>query len=159
MGHDPEYDSQFSRARANGNGPVWEKLRRGFGTYFPRLFAYARSQLGEDTASRAIVAEAFATAFEHCRDLPEDEFRLLLFGLVYRLCRSERSRRKVGQTGLTHRESETLALIFDAQLSRAEVARLLKVRAEVVSSSLLRGLRKLRGGADPAAVNVYLGLA
>jgi len=40
--------------------------RKRFGAYFPRLFAYAQSNVGDEAAAREVVIEAFSAVFAQC---------------------------------------------------------------------------------------------
>ncbi len=151
--------SLFGGSRRRGAPPAIESaLQQRFGSYFPSLFAYARSWVNDDTAAREIVAEAFTGAFVRRPDLPDEEFRLFLFGLARRLCRSAASRGARPNDPLSPREREVLSLRFDAQLSRSDIGCLLKVKEDAVTSTLVRGLKKLRANTSPAAVAAYLHL-
>ncbi len=132
------------------SGPVAgeeEQWRRRFGIHFPRLFAYVRPWVSSDAQARDIVVEAFARAFNHPGEMTDEEFPIVLFGLVREVCR--RGDRAAGRPyrGLTLREREVLGLVFDAQMCRETIARLLKMTEREVSTTLVRGLKKLRSSA------------
>jgi DNA-binding CsgD family transcriptional regulator len=49
--------------------------------------------------------------------------------------------------------------VFDAGLSRDQIARLFRIREATVSALLMSGLRKLKEQTSPAAAAAYLKLA
>jgi DNA-directed RNA polymerase specialized sigma24 family protein len=114
-----------------------------FAAYFPRLFAYACAATGDDEAARDVVVSAFSEAFSRA-DTREDEFEIDLFRTARAICQSGEYRARRHNDGLTHREREVISLLFDAQLDRAQIGVLLGIRDEVVATTLVRGLRKLR---------------
>jgi DNA-directed RNA polymerase specialized sigma24 family protein len=129
-----------------------EDIRRSrFASYFPRLFAYAHSLTDDDGRAREIVVEAFARAFAPGKDVSDDEFPVVLFGLARELCREQRSTKRL-LDGLSVRERDVIALVFDAQLARPQIASLLGLSDEDLVATLLRGLRKLRASLAPVQV-------
>ena len=106
-------------SRPTGEGPKAGARREvhseRFAAYFPRLFAYACAATGDDEAARDVVVSAFSEEFS-----------------------------RADNDGLTPREREVISLLFDAQLDRAQIGVLLGIRDEVVATTLVRGLRKLR---------------
>ncbi|GAG26798.1 unnamed protein product, partial [marine sediment metagenome] len=60
---------------------------------------------------------------------------------------------------LSPREREVISLVFDAGLTREQIARMFRIRETTVSSVLLTGLRKLKEQTSSAAVAAYLKLA
>ncbi len=130
-----------------------------FGAHFPRLFAYTRSCVRDDAAAGQIVAEAFCRAFARLPDASDDELRLALFADARQLCAAATTRGEQAGDPLSAREREVLALLFEAQLSRREIGRLLRMKEQAVNCALLRGLRKLRASVSPATVAAYLRLA
>lgn len=131
------------RSRRAGANDCERRAR--FGRYFPRLFAYASSYLAEEGQARDVVAETFRRAFAFPDPLSEEEFRIVLFGLARRLCHSLGSEDSV--KGLTEYERDVISLVFDAQLPREEIGSLLRIKEEMVGTTLLRALRKLRAAA------------
>lgn len=131
-----------------------------FGAYFPRLFAYVRSCVGGDVPAQDIVVEAFSRAFSKAGGAREEEFRAILFRTARRLCRPAlRSDGSASDDPLSPREREVISLIFDAGLTREQIARMFHIRQTTVSSVLLTGLRKLKEQTSPAAAAAYLKLA
>ena len=132
-----------------------QTLQGRFGAHFPRLFAYVYSYVGDATAAREIVADAFIHAFACCPDFPDSTFRLVLFETARGRCRAAVPAKAPFDGLLSPREREVISLLFDAQLSRREVGRLLKIGEDAVTSALMRGLKKLRAAA-PAILAAYL---
>ena len=136
--------SLLSRNRSHLAPPVNERaLQERFGAHFPRLFAYARTCVDDDVKAGEIVVEAFCRAFVRGPDIPDSDFRLVLFGLARGLCRAAASGKGRPDESLNPREREVISLLFDAQLSRGEIGRLLKVKERAVTDALVRGLKKL----------------
>jgi DNA-directed RNA polymerase specialized sigma24 family protein len=131
-----------------------------FSAYFPRLFAYVRSCVGGDVPAQDIVVEAFARAFRKAGDSGEERFRAVLFRTAQHLCRPALRRDGPARDDpLSPREREVISLIFDAGLTREQIARMFRIRETTVSSVLLTGLRKLKEHTSPAAAAAYLRLA
>lgn len=121
---------------------VTDEIRRErFGRYFPRLFAYAHSLVGNDVAAKAIVIDSFTHAFESPAHLEDEEFLLAIFNHARDLCRGSNV---TSRDHLSHRERDVLSLLFDAQLSRWQVGVLTRMREDAVNGALLKALRKLR---------------
>ncbi|MDO8614116.1 MAG: sigma-70 family RNA polymerase sigma factor [Dehalococcoidia bacterium] len=118
--------------------------RERFGTYFPRVFAYAGSLTGDEATATEVVLEAFTRVFARSPYLSSDDFSAVLFGFARDLCRAVSAHRRRPPDGLSPRERDVIALVFDAQLSRQEIVAILGVKSESVASILLKGLRKLR---------------
>ena len=146
----------LSRQRRNADPAISDEVLQGrFGAHFPQLFAYVRAFVDDDAGARDIVVEAFSRAFVRCPDVPDGEFRLVLFSLARGLCRPVGIGRVDG--ALSSRERDVLALLFDAQLNRGEIGRLLKVKERAVTAALVGGLRKLRA-TPPAALAAQFNL-
>lgn len=130
--------------------PSGEDCRRArFGDYFPRLFAYVRPKVGDDSLATEIVVESFTRVFAYRASLDDAEFPVVLFGLARDLCRERQSAagdRPEG--GLSAREQDVVALLFDARLNRREVGCLLRMDERTVTATLVQALKKLR--ATPA---------
>ncbi|HEU4758704.1 MAG TPA: sigma-70 family RNA polymerase sigma factor [Dehalococcoidia bacterium] len=137
--------------------PQGRTLQALFGAHYPRLFAYTRCWAGDDAAGQ-IVVEAFCRAFARHPNASDEAFCLSLFATARRLCAAFAARGQPDDP-LSPREREVLALLFEAQLSRGDIGRLLKMKEHAVNSALLRGLRKLRASVSPAAIAAYLRLA
>jgi DNA-directed RNA polymerase specialized sigma24 family protein len=141
----------FSQSDLVGGGAQRRSIatpKRRFGTYFPRVFAYAYALTGNEAAANEIVSEAFAQIFSLEAELPEEEFIVDLFMLARDLSRAVPETSASG--ALTTREREVLALVFDARLSREEIRRLMNTTEQGLSATLLRALRKLQAGIAPA---------
>lgn len=131
-----------------------------FSAYFPRLFGYVRSCVAGDVPAQDIVVESFSRAFSKAGNGSESHFRTILFRTARRLCRPTLKDDSSGDDdSLSLREREVISLVFDAGLTREQVARLFHIRETTVSSALLTGLRKLKEQTSPAAAAAYLKLA
>lgn len=131
-----------------------------FSAYFPRLFAYVRSCVGGDVPTQDIVVESFSRAFSKAGNGSESQFRTILFRSARRLCHPTLKDNSSGDDdSLSLREREVISLVFDAGLTREQVAQLFHIRETSVSSALLAGLRKLKEQTSPAAAAAYLKLA
>ena len=148
---------QHSEATRPANmGAVNER----YNAYFPRAFAYVRSCVGGEMLAQDIVIQAFSRAFSHPRSADEDCFRSVLFRTARRLCRPALKQARVDDgDSLNRREREALSLVFDAGLTREQIARLFRIRESTVSALLMTGLRKLKEQTSPAAAAAYLKLA
>ena len=129
--------------------------RKRFGAYFPRLFAYAQANMGDEAAARGVVIEAFAAVFARQPVLDEDSFRIALFGVARDLCQAAPAARPVDSC-LTSRERDVVSLLFDAQLTRGEVGSLIGAPEESVTGDLVRALKKLREVLGPATIPSFL---
>ena len=132
----------FPRGAGDGADPGDEVRVLRFGAYFPRVFAYAQHRTRDEAITRELVTEAFARAFARQERLPEDEFRMALFGAARELCNA--AHRTVPDDGLTDCQRDLVSLLFDGQLERGEVAAILNIRDEVVTGELVRALKTLR---------------
>ena len=131
-----------------------------YNEYFPRLFAYVRCCVGGEMPAQDIVIQAFSRAFSHPDSADEDRFRTILFRTARRLCRPSLTQTRADtDDSLTAREREVLSLVFDAGLTRDQIARLFRIRGATVSALLMTGLRKLKEQTSPAAAAAYLKLA
>jgi DNA-directed RNA polymerase specialized sigma24 family protein len=131
-----------------------------YNAYFPRLFAYVRSCVGGEMPAQDIVIQAFSRAFSHPNSADEDCFRSVLFRTARRLCRPALKQARVDDgDSINRREREALSLVFDAGLTREQIARLFRIRESTVSALLMTGLRKLKEQTSPAAAAAYLKLA
>ena len=131
---------------AGATSPRGERLQRDrFATYFPRVFAYVRSSITDDARSKEIVIEAFASVFASSDHLSDEEFPILLFRVTRDLCEKSGGSSDDARGALTDVEREVLALLFDAQLTRGQVGDLLQVGEDIVASTLVDGLKKIKG--------------
>ena len=60
---------------------------------------------------------------------------------------------------LDPREHEVMSLVFDAGLTRDQIAHVFRISETSVNSLLMTGLRKLKEQTSPAAVAAYAHLA
>jgi DNA-directed RNA polymerase specialized sigma24 family protein len=141
--------------------PTMASHGRGrFNEYFPRVFAYVRSCVGGDVPAQEIALKAFTRAYIRAADCDEAEFRTVLFRSARRICRPLiKENPEADEDSLNPREREVLSLVFDAGLSRAEIAKLFGIRAQTVADLLMSGLRKLKKQTSPAIAAAYLQLA
>lgn len=131
-----------------------------YNEYFPRVFAYVRTCVGGEMPAQDIVIQAFSRAFGHPDSTDEDRFRTVLFRTARRLSRPAFKQTRVDDSdSLNRREREALSLVFDAGLTRDQIARLFRIREATVSALLMSGLRKLKEQTSPAAAAAYLKLA
>lgn len=144
----------FSGKPGKGSTTENDARRARFGEYFPRVFAYLQHNTGDEKAAREIAGESFTQVFAG-RELREEEFRLALFGTARRLCGTRRAP-NAAEEGLTARERDILALLFDAQLSRQEVASLMGMQEAAVTRELVRALKKLRSGSGSQVIPSFL---
>ncbi|MCH8814051.1 MAG: hypothetical protein IH957_02990 [Chloroflexi bacterium] len=119
--------------------------RDRFAAYFPRVFAYVHRWADDDERCREIVTGAFARVFNRGAILSDKDFAVALFSVARELCEESGKSSPKANGGLSAPESEVLALMFDAQLTRGQVGSLLQVHEDTVVSALVRGLRKLKG--------------
>jgi DNA-directed RNA polymerase specialized sigma24 family protein len=118
------------------------RCRARFARYFPQLFAYIQSAVRDEERAREIVACVFAATFARHAKSGDEEFHLWLFSDARQALQAERP--APPGDGLSGRERDVVSLLFDAQLTRREVAILLGVNDDTVTSSLLKALRKLK---------------
>lgn len=140
---------------AGRSGIDQEGRRNRFDAYFPRVFAYVQHCAGDETVTREMVTEAFARAFARAGQLAEEDFRLALFGAARELM--DLIGGPSAREGLTLRERDVVALLFDGLLDQCEVARLLSIGEEAVTAELVRALKKLRTGKETPNVPSLLG--
>lgn len=151
-----KHGREMTRPQQADSGSTNER----FSAYFPRLFAFVRSCVGGDMPAQDIVVEAFTRAFSKAGDGGEEDFRAVLFRTARRLCRPALTRDGGARDDpLSWREREVISMVFDAGLSRGQIARLFRIRETTVNSVLLAGLRKLKEQTSPAAAAAYLKLA
>jgi DNA-directed RNA polymerase specialized sigma24 family protein len=151
-----KHGQEMTRPQQADTGSTNER----FSAYFPRLFAYVRSCVGGDMPAQDIAVEAFTRAFSKAAGAGEEDFRAVLFRTARRLCRPAlRHDGSARDDPLSPREREVISLVFDAGLTREQIARMFRIRETTVSSVLLTGLRKLKEQTSPAAAAAYLKLA
>lgn len=135
-------------------GPVSDGRKERFGMYFPRLFAYAYSLIGDEAEVKDVVSEAFGRVLSRSMDTSEDEFVVELFTTVRDLTRNSHATPPAAGT-LSDRERELLAFVFDARLTSAQIRRLTDTTERSFAAALFRALRKLQSEvASSAALSV-----
>jgi DNA-directed RNA polymerase specialized sigma24 family protein len=90
------------------------------------------------------VIDSFARVFAQSKATTDEEFPIALFSVAREICHQKGLRGSDAEGDLSSREREVVALVFDAQFNRAQIASLLRLKDADVASVLLRGLRKLR---------------
>lgn len=129
-------------------------------TYFPRIFAYVYACVGRDKPAQEIVVQAFHRAFQRAGSSDENRFRTVLFRSARRLCRPViKNRRPNDGESLDAREHEVMSLVFDAGLTRGQIAHVFHISETSVNSLLMTGLHKLKEQTSLAAVAAYAHLA
>jgi hypothetical protein len=142
--------SALRAANGAGEGAAGRSEKTRFGTYFPRVFAYAYALTSDEEAAKEIVSEAFSHVLAHSENLSDDEFVVELFSTARDLARASRAADSPSGN-LTGREQELLAFLFDARLTHEEIRRLMRTTERALSAALLRALRKLQSGMTPSA--------
>ena len=146
---------KFFRRRQDTEGPVPTEMggaKERYNAYFPRLFAYVRSCVGGDMPAQEIMVQAFYQAFRRAGGRDEDKFRTVLYRSARRLCRPALKEHRPGDGDpLSAREREVISLLFDASLTRQQIAHLFRIRPTTVSSLLMAALRKLKEQTSLAA--------
>ena len=147
--------------KTTGSGPTdMGRATERYETYFPRIFAYVYACVGRDKPAQEIVVQAFHRAFQRAGSSDEDRFRTVLFRSARRMCRPViKNRRPNDGDSLDPREHEVMSLVFDAGLTRDQIAHVFHISETSVSSLLMTGLRKLKEQTSPAAVAAYAHLA
>ncbi|MEK7247435.1 MAG: sigma factor-like helix-turn-helix DNA-binding protein [Chloroflexota bacterium] len=133
----------FGKTEQPRSGARRDLRQERFTAYFPRLFAYACAATGNDEAARDVAVAAFTSTFS-MPDMREVEFEVALFKAARELCNNGEYRVRRHNDGLSPRERDVISLVLDGQLDQTKIAELLGVRADTVSMTLARGLRKLR---------------
>ena len=129
-------------------------------TYFPRIFAYVYACVGREKPAQEIVVQAFHRAFQRAGNNDENRFRTVLFRSARRMCRPIiKNRRPNDGDSLDPREHEVMSLVFDAGLTRDQIAHMFHISEPSVNSLLMTGLRKLKEQTSPEAVAAYTHLA
>lgn len=136
-----------------------DSMSERYNSYFPRLFAYVRTCVGGEMPAQDIVVQSFAEAFNEAGD-DDERFRAVLFRTARRLSRPHLKERRAQEgDSLNVKEREVLSLVFDARLTRDQIAQLFRIRETTVSTLLMTGLRKLKEQTSPAAAAAYLKLS
>ncbi len=149
-----------NREKTAANPTDTASVNERYAAYFPRLYTYVRSCVGGEMPAQDIAVEAFARAFSRAGDSEEDRFRTVLFRAARHLCRPILKDNTSGDSGsLNAQEREVVSLVFDAGLTRSQIARLFRIRETAVGALLMNGLRKLKEQTSPAAVSAYLKMA
>ncbi len=140
---------QFRRHRRDTNVAKFEKR---FCAYFPRAFAYAYSNLGEEPAARDVVSAAFPQVFAEHPGVDEESLRIELFTALRNLCK-ERKRKVPLDIGLSASEREVITLTFDAGLTSSEVDQVLGT--DTAAPRLTSALRRMREVSSPSIIPAF----
>jgi DNA-directed RNA polymerase specialized sigma24 family protein len=117
------------------------KSEQRFGVYYPRLFAYALSAVGNPARARDLVTDILHDILISGEPLPEEQFRLALFAEAQAVC-GRQARAVYLDFGLTTAERRVLSLVVDGGLSLEEAAMVSGQRdAGVVLYSAVHKLR------------------
>lgn len=130
-------------------------LRKRFHRYFPAMFAYVFSHVGDEEAAGDIVAEAFARVSVEAQASGRNGFRLRLFQVARDLVADSRGQHSGDgkfDGELSNVERELLSLVFDGELRPSEASAILGVPPDHIPSMLLTSLRKMRGQLQGASV-------
>jgi RNA polymerase sigma factor (sigma-70 family) len=147
------------------SSPLWPDLGECYRQYLPRLFAYIYGRLRDTRATEDLASEAFRRVFAEARALPDEEaFETRLFTVARDLLISHRRDQSplegppwddlLQRPDLTRildhlrrlplREQDIIALKFDAQLTNAQIARVMQLTERKVRVILYRTLREVR---------------
>ena len=135
--------------RRGGGDPADNLMAQRFGACFPRAFAYAYNNLGDESAARETVGDAFCRAFVEPAAFDDSTFRTTLFSLLRALCRERRPALPL-DIGLAAPERDVVTLMFDAGLTTDEVSQVLA--ADDAPERLTSALRKMRNAGGPAVI-------
>jgi len=139
---------RFIRRRHDG-GHRTDAHQLRFNTYFPRAFAYAYSNLGDEAASREVVGAAFSTALTGHASAEDQAFRIGLFTALRDNCR-ERKRKVPLDIGLAVAERDVITLTFDGGLTSAEVDAVLGT--DTAALKLSSALRRMSETSSPSII-------
>lgn len=141
-----------SEQMESSNPRELDRVSERYNAYFPRLFAYVHSCVGGDIPTQDIIVQAFSRAFQRAGNAGEDGFRTVLFRTARRLCHPTlKHYRPDHDDSLNTREREVVSLVFDAGLTRIQIAHLFRIRETTIGSLLMTGLNKLKKQTSPAA--------
>ena len=133
--------------------------------YFPRVFAYVYGRTHDIRATEDLALEVFRRALTEARALPDEAaFETRLFtvarDLLISYCRDQGAREGAPEDDLLHspelarilnrvrrlalREQEIIALKFDAQLTNAQIARVMGLTQRKVQAILYRSLQQIQ---------------
>jgi DNA-binding CsgD family transcriptional regulator len=108
----------------------------------------------DEARAREVIADVFTVTFARHANADDEEFRIWLFAEARHALRSQGFVPEAD--GLNGRERDVVSLLFDAQLTRREVAMLLSISEDNVAATLLKALRKLREATTPKSVPFLL---
>ena len=143
---------RFLHRGRNGDA---DDILRLFDAYFPRAFAYGYSNLGDEAATREVVASAFSETLAEAPLKDEKAFRLILFSSIRSHCR-ERKRKMPLDIGLAGPERDVITLAFDAGLTSEEVCHVLG--SDDASDYLMSALDRMRQTASSSIIPSFFRL-
>ena len=139
---------RFIRRRQDG-GRRTDAHQVRFNSYFPRAFAYAYSNLGDEVTAREVVGAAFSTALTGHASAEDEAFRIGLFTALRDNCR-ERKRKVPLDIGLAVAERDVITLTFDGGLTSAEVDVVLGT--DTAALNLSRALQRMSEMSSPSII-------
>jgi len=135
------------RRHFGGHHGAAEQVR--FNAYFPRAFAYAYSNLGDESTAREVVGAAFSTALTDYNAADDPAFRIGLFTALRESCR-DRKRKVPLDIGLAAGERDVITLTFDGGLTSAEVDAVLGT--DTAAMKLSRALQRMSQTSSPSII-------
>jgi len=139
---------RFVRRRQDG-GHRKDADQVRFNAYFPRAFAYAYSNLGDESTARELVSAAFCEALTDYASGEDKEFRIGLFTALRDSCR-KRKRKVPVDIGLPVAERDVVTLTFDGGLTSAEVDAVLE--SDTAALKLSRALQRMSETSSPSII-------
>jgi len=141
-----EMELQFRRPKRGGDGAKFEDR---FGAYFPRAFAYAYSNLGDEPGACEVVSAALSQVFSERPGVDEECFRIELFTALRDICQA-RQRKIPLDIGLSASQREVITLTFDGGLTSSEVDQVLGT--DTAALLLTSALCRLRETSSPSII-------
>jgi len=139
---------RFVRRRHDG-GHRADAHEVRFTAYFPRAFAYAYSNIGEEAATRELVGAAFSMVLTEYASSDDQAFRIGLFSSLRDSCR-ERKRKMPLDIGLAVAERDVITLTFDGGLTSEEVDAVLGTGTAALKLS--RALQRMSETSSPSII-------
>ena len=152
-------------AGAQPSSRLSQDLRERYREYFPRVFAYIYGRVRDSRATEDLTSNVFTKAFAKLDALSDEgAFEIRLFTLARDVlishCRGQSPSEHAPEDDLLQRpdlarllhhlrrlhlrEQDIIALKFDAQLTNAQIAQVMRLGEGKVGVILYRTLRKLR---------------
>lgn len=140
---------QFRRHKRATDAAEFE---RRFSAYFPRAFAYAYGNLGDEPGACEVVSAALYQVFSEFPAVDEERFRIELFTALHNGCEA-RERKMPLDMGLPASEREVITLTFDGGLTSSEVDRVLGT--DTAALRLTSGLQRMGDTSSPSIPAFY----